>query len=579
MLCGHNLGVFDVSQLTVRSVTPPEVNGVWNFKVLTGHPNKLISGTYNGLVLFKKQLGKWEFENKIEGFKESSRFIEFDDKGYLWISQGYNGVYRLKLNEDLTKVIEVDTFKCSTFKGNHTALVLSKVSGKCIFSGSDGVYGINAQGNDFERLKQYDAFFNTGNFPTCINEDQYHNQWCFFNERVCVLRYLEDGSYKKIEYPFLSLDRKLVNGFEYIHIADANNVFLGVEDGFAHYSVEDYKDYKTPFKVHLRSFKGYGDSIIYQLNSIGDTIVQKVIPEYSFRKNAFKMDYAAAFYENNEVFYSTYLMNFDFAPQPWDRASSRSLSNLHEGKYEFQIRARNAYGVIAKPIKFKFVITPPWYRSIIAKIGYVIISIFVLLVTLYFFNKRIELSKQKETIKQKERFRVKEEQLQNAALLSEKEMIRMRNEKLRGEMIFKEKELANSTIHLIQKNELLLDIKKQLKKIITISERNESERKMKSLIKKLDKDIDNENNWEVFEMHFGQVHDAFFKSLNQLHPTLSIREQKLCAYIKMGMSSKEIASLMNVTSRAVENNRYMLRQKLGILQGENLAVYISKLHV
>ena len=78
-------------------------------------------------------------------------------------------------------------------------------------------------------------------------------------------------------------------------------------------------------------------------------------------------------------------------------------------------------------------------------------------------------------------------------------------------------------------------------------------------------------------MHFGQVHEAFIKKLNELHPDLSIREQKLSAYVKMGMSSKEIASLMNVTTRAVENNRYKLRQKLGIQHGDNLTSYIDKL--
>ena len=59
------------------------------------------------------------------------------------------------------------------------------------------------------------------------------------------------------------------------------------------------------------------------------------------------------------------------------------------------------------------------------------------------------------------------------------------------------------------------------------------------------------------------------------HNDLSDKEKKLCAYIKMGMASKEIASLMNISTRSVENNRYKLRQKLGLQSGDDLSEYIA----
>ncbi len=577
LLCGHNLGVMEISGDQSRMITPPEVNGVWNFKSIKGYPNLLVSGTYSGLVIFEKERGKWKYRNKVEGFNESSRYIEWDENGDLWISHGYNGIYKISLNNDYSKVSHVDTFINESFIKGKVPLILSKVDGKCTFSNATGIYHINSRGDELVRAKQYDAYFESGNYPIYIKSDRYGNLWCFFNGEVKVLRRLEDGTYKIITYPFLPLERKLVNGFEYLYVHDDKNVFFGVEDGFAHYSVNEYINYKKPFKVHIRYFKGVGDSIPYQLNSVGDSAIQHIIPTYEYRKNAFSIQFAAPFHERRGVLYSAYLRNDDLIPSNWVESTSVSLSNLYEGEYEFVVQAKNQYGILSKPVSFKFIVLPPWHRSFPAEIGFVILILLLSIAVFVIFNRRVELSRQKEKLKQEEKFKIKEEQLKNNALLSEKEMIRMRNEKLRSDMIYKEKELANSTVHLIQKNDLLSDIKLQLKKLIRISERRELERKVNSLIKKIDRDIDNDNNWEVFELHFGQVHEAFFQGLKEKHPDLTSREQKLCAYIKMGMSSKDIASLMNITTRAVENNRYKLRQKLGIDHGENLLEYIESI--
>ncbi len=577
ILCGHNLGVFEINGSSAKIISPPDINGVWNFKEIKGQPNLLLSGTYAGLIILEKKNGHWKFRNRINGFNESARFIEWDKKGYLWMSHGYRGVYRIKLNKNYTEVVEVLSFRHNEFPNNKGPLTLTKIGEECLFTSHNGVYKYDDANNSFIHNAILENLFKDNEFPNDIKQDEYRNLWCFYGDKVEVMRFMEDGTYKDIRYPFLPLERKLVNAFEFLYVEDKSNVFFGVEDGFAHYAAEDYKNYKIPFKVHLRSFKGNSDSTTYQLNYIGDSIVQYKIPSFNFRKNNFDIDFVASFFEQRNVYYSTYLKNYDPGFGNWTEDNHRSYSNLHEGEYEIVIRAKNQYDVEAPPIRFKFIVLPPWYRSIPAKI--IFIAFFICLIGLiyYFISRRVELSRQKEKSKQQERFRIKEEQLKNAALTSEKEMIRLRNDKLRNDMVYKEKELANSTVHLIQKNDLLSDIKEQLKKIIKIHEKSELEKKVRSLIKKIDRDIDIENNWEVFETHFGQVHEAFFQSLKQKHPTLTSREQKLCAYIKMGMASKDIASLMNITTRAVENNRSKLRQKLGLNQGENLLEYIERI--
>ena len=192
-----------------------------------------------------------------------------------------------------------------------------------------------------------------------------------------------------------------------------------------------------------------------------------------------------------------------------------------------------------------------------------------------FFKRYILAMQNKATQKQREQFEATESQLRNETLLKEKEVIKIRNEKLNDEMAYKEKELASLTVHIIKKNDLLSELQDQLLRLKRSRETNEAERKINNLIKKIEQDINNEGNWQLFEKQFELVHHSFLSKLREKYPDLSVREQKLCAFIKMGMVSKEIASLMHVSTRAVENNRYKLRQKFELQSDDNLSDFIA----
>jgi len=411
-----------------------------------------------------------------------------------------------------------------------------------------------------------------------MHEDRFRNVWFFQANKVGVLRYLEDGTYKKIDYPFLPLEKKLVSGFESVFVADKQNAFFGMEEGFAHYTLQNDKNFNVPFKVHLRSFRGISDSTEYVLHQQdnGESL-QLNIPEYRFKNNSFEIHYAATFYQDDDVLYITHLSGVDERNEDWSDISFRQFTKLKEGNYSFEIQAKNPYGVRSKPLVFRFKVLPPWHRHLYAKIAYLILLILLTIIVIKIFNRRVEASRQKEKLNQRARYKAKEEQLMNEALRAEKELIKMRNDRLRNDMLFKEKELANSALSVIQKNEFLASIKERLKRIKGSKDLEDMVYKLGLVIKKIDKDIDSESHWEVFELHFEQVHAEFLKRLKEKHAELSLREQKLCAYIRMGMTSKEIAMMMNISFRAVENNRYRLRQKLDIMHGENLSRYINAL--
>ena len=102
----------------------------------------------------------------------------------------------------------------------------------------------------------------------------------------------------------------------------------------------------------------------------------------------------------------------------------------------------------------------------------------------------------------------------------------------------------------------------------------QSNNEIKKLIKTLSEDDNIDKEWENFTKHFDKVHSDFVASLKEKHATISGNELKLCAYLRMNLSTKEIAQLMNISVRGVEISRYRLRKKLGIASETNLFDYL-----
>ncbi|MEA1887135.1 MAG: LuxR C-terminal-related transcriptional regulator [Bacteroidota bacterium] len=577
LLCGHNSGVFEVNGGLANLITPTRVNGTWIFRKVPGEDKRLIAGTYNGLILLERHQGHWQYKSDIKGFNESSRYIEWDRGGNLWISHGYKGIFRLVFNEGYTRVTEVDTFDLENYPEIGPAPVISKVDGELLVTSNNGIFKVNESGG-IERYRELDNYFEN-DFPSRLIQDRFRNIWYFINRYTGVLRFMEDGTYKNIYFPFISLENKLVPSFESVFVHDNDNILFGIEEGFAHYTVTEGMDFNRPFKLHIRSFKGRSDTIAYVMNQDDDNglNVQERIPEYHYRDNFFEIRYAATYFSEGYAEYSTYLSNYDLEATSWSRNTSRQFARLEEGDYEFLVKARNSFGFQPEPLIFRFRVLPPWYRTTLAKIAYVTLILSLIFLTIYVFNRRIEINRQKEELRQQESFMAREEKLKSEGLEVEKELIRMRNERLRSEMVFKEKELANSTMNILQKNESLLKIKNDMSKISSLDDNSEIRNQIIKLIRKIEKDIDNEDHWKVFEVHLEQVHDAFLKKLEEKHPDLTNRERKLCAYIRMGMSSKEIAALTNISFRSVENNRFRLRKKLKLSKGNNLVQYLYTL--
>ena len=131
----------------------------------------------------------------------------------------------------------------------------------------------------------------------------------------------------------------------------------------------------------------------------------------------------------------------------------------------------------------------------------------------------------------------------------------------------KNRELAVATLSTLKRNEFLNTIKKELTRI-------EDEPKAAKLIKTINKKLSSNDDWEYFEKAFENADQDFFKKLKTVHPSLTNNDLKLCAYLRLNLSSKEIAPLLNISVHSVEIKRYRLRKKMELTRKQGIVAYI-----
>ncbi|HYG20523.1 MAG TPA: LuxR C-terminal-related transcriptional regulator, partial [Ohtaekwangia sp.] len=148
---------------------------------------------------------------------------------------------------------------------------------------------------------------------------------------------------------------------------------------------------------------------------------------------------------------------------------------------------------------------------------------------------------------------------------------------LEEDVIHKSKELANYTMLLVKKRELLSEIQDELKGVKESLRSDAARQKLRELLKKISANLADEEHLQVFEANFERVHHEFFTGLKTTFPDLTQKELRLCAFVRMNLTNKEIASILNISVRGVETARYRLRKRLSLNHEEDMAGFLEKL--
>lgn len=561
LFLGHHLGGFLIEENRAR----PLENGIgtWIFTPL--NDSQILIGQYNGISLLEKNNGEWRYSQKLTGLEESSRILIREKNNTFWMAHPYRGIFKVSPNIKNGKAIFQFYDSQKGLPSNQFNHVFN-IRNKAIFTGEYGIFEFDRDKDEFKPNKPLAAYFKENTRIKTLREDDFGNIWFAADDEVGVLKIDDKGLERSIEkMVFPELSQKLVENFEYIYPFDKEHVFFAAEKGFLLLNPEKYAEIDTSIQVIISEVLLFPfDSLIYansNLNTQRSLQLEKTANNLLFKFSS------PIFKTEKRVLYQTKLEGLDQNWLPWTNKTEREINNLSPGDFVFKVRAKNGFNVKSEIKTFNFSIAPPWYatRAVKMLLGFSFLG--VLFSLLYFQKNRFE--NQKAAL---EFVHQKKEAEHNQVVLATKEKInKLETQNLEAKIKHNNKELALATMHLVQKNKMILRIQRELKKIIHNSNLNtatKSElRKLNNLLTQ-DQILDEE--WNQFEIHFDQVHSNFLQKLRDKYPQLSSNDFRLCAYLRMNLATKEIAPLLNISVRGVEASRYRLRKKLNLPNDQNL---------
>lgn len=554
VFCGHNAGTFLIEGNTATLIS--DFPGTWDIKKVPNTDQLLLQGNHAGLSVLHRKNGTWELRNIIKGFNISSRFVEFLDARTIVVNNEFKGVYRLRIDDGFSAVI-IEALEPQKGYGSSVFSYKSRV----LYSNSSGVYEIDKDGRFNVDSTLTSIFYNgTEDITGPLTTDNNTGKILGFSDNNIVSAVpasLERGMRRvDISIP-ASFRRQLGNGgFEYITPMFNGNYFVGMSNGYVTLDSEEVEEKK--FKISIaKVYQAFHNQKPKDVALVGNV-------DFESQQNNISFEYSVPEYDKYSSIYYQYVLEGKYDKwSNWSQLSEISFENLSYGDYVFKVRGKVGNVVTENEASYSFTIQRPWYLSHLALIayvlGFVIISFLVhrLYKRYYKRQQRTLMDRNKKELKRKK-------------LKAQKKLVQVNNEKLRTEIESKNRELAISTMSIIKKNEFLNAIKDQLKQVPESPE-------LKNVIRTIDRNINNADDWKFFEEAFNNADKNFLRKVKNNHPELTPNDLKLCAYLRLNLSSKEIAPLLNISVRSVEVKRYRLRKKMNLPHEENLTDYIFKM--
>ena len=557
LFCGHDSGTFIIKDQKIHQ-TIFDLPGTWDFKQLANNPTIILQGNYSGLSFLEKSSGKWVFRNKIKGFELSARFYE-QRGNKIFVNHELRGLYELELTDDLLSVSSVSNISSSVKKGSGSSIL--NFSNDLYYTSSEGVSKyVDTQG-EFITSDSFSNLLSSFIIRSTLMDVKESDglKWCFADNNILIV---STGSISEIPNSeiipvSLSNFRTVVSGFENLTKIGVDEYLLGSSNGYFIFNSSTSKP------SHLYNIK---------LNSVEASMMDQEKLKLGlesnqtldYETNSLYFNYSIPHYHNIvKKNYSYMLEGWSTRWSDWSQDSYQVFENLPHGNYRFMVKGKTGVTETVNTSSFSFVIERPWYLTNLAIILYLLLvsSLWIIIHNSYkTYYKKQQLKVLKKS----------EEDIALKELESSQKLMQLNNEKLKLDIESKNRELAISTMSLIKKNEFLNNIKKELKD-------KDGGQDLTKVIKIIDKNLNNTDDWKLFEEAFNNADKDFLKHIKSLHPSLTPNDLRLCAYLRLNLTSKEIAPLLNISYRSVEVKRYRLRKKIGLPHESSLTSYILEL--
>ncbi|MEJ1222304.1 helix-turn-helix and ligand-binding sensor domain-containing protein [Sediminicola sp. 1XM1-17] len=541
LFCGHNSGTFKVDKDKFESVFG--LSGGYTMVKIPEKGNSYLQGTYNGIVHYEKDdSGRWS-SLRVVGLNFPIKQLNFENPNTLWVAHPYKGLYRVKIDKDYSFIKEDDiqVFDQGEIPNNFN-VKLYNIKNQIVIRSDGQWFKYEPIVGKITRFDEFGPFAN----KDLVSYDENHF-WFIDNE----------GN-KEIIFTDLNKDNLMIAGNQLVRrlVPDSENVmkqndsiyYFTLGDGFGKLNLKKLKSNLENDKIPSPKLSFFKDQDTLH------TLTGKPISIGFVPARELTIQVASPLIAQPRYYY---VLNGAEEQAKYTDNGTLRFQNLPFGKYSLEVYTVNIDNEKSLPLEISFEIAPPWYWSDICIVAYVLVIVLFLFSIRKYNRKKLarEQGKLLERINKEQ-----EERLQE-----------LEKEKLAKEVRQKQKELAGSILNVTKKNELILELKSIL---LLNKDKFGNQKKYRSFIKKLDDSINNDEDWKRFEINFKELHEDFFERLLESFPELTPKDLKLCAYLKMNHSSKEIAPLMGISTRGVEIHRYRLRKKLGLDADQNISNFL-----
>lgn len=542
LFCGHNDGTFYIENDSLHRVGS-STEGVFGYFNIPNKKQWFLQGAYNGVNFLKKVNNKW-ISKEIKNIDFPINNIVFESEYVIWATHPYKGLYQIKFKEDYTETSQI-VYYGNDKNFNQYKTIIYNLNGSVVFYNSKKWLQYFKNKDSIGLYKDFQQF----NAKSLIFKE-HNGSWFIDDNEAGVITYYYNKFKKTLEVDALEIRKRSVSKYEKIEIKDDSLRILNLNDGFAIFNINKLKMKEASITNSPIIDKIYSNRKQFSVN---DSLLR--FPYKDAQYLSFEV-YTPNQYGNDHV----YSLSGEINQRELIRNGKFTLQNLAYGNYTLSIKNKGMKTELKYVKDFHFKVLPPWYLSIVMRIVY-FLSFLGILYLIYKINKtrirRQQLALNKIHIRK-----------------TQEKIYQLEKENLEKEVKTKQRELLNTTDSIIRKNETIMVMYNELKRLTEASTNTSRTKKILEISKK---DIKGTNDWKVFESNFNELNRDFFKKLIAIHPKLTSKDLRLCAYIKTGLPSKKIAFLMGISLRGVELHRYRLRKKLNINSMDNFFHFLREL--
>lgn len=562
VFCGHNKGTFVVSGL--HSLKVSEVAGAMCMEKLEmWEQSFLLEGTYTFLNMYLKDAsGKYRFTRSLDGFNHLVRDIEIDHQGNVWARHLRNGLYRFRLDSELKSVKEVKKYESlGDVKGGSFSLF--KINGRVIFSNGERFYTYEDMTDSIVPYETMNEQLHELKGINSVSRADGNCYW-FVGSRMAYLVKCEANVFHiQCRIPYTLFDGLAMEERGSISCdVKSNCSYLCLNNAIARIESDSSSLYKSHVK---RSLYISGMEIIKELS--GESRIMEprsgIKVESEFNTVNFTLSYPV--YEDY-----TYKVRYRLTgySNQWTLAGrnlQKEYARLPYGSYTFQAEIYDADIVLAST-ELQFEILRPWYLSYWAIGGYVLIGLCLLTLLQYIVYHSVKRKKDRV---------IEQQRIAHLAELEqqEKKIIELEKEQLEADLRFKSKELSSVVMTNIAHQEFLASLKEEIQRQ-KLSGQYTRKNLDKLLVLVNNNVVSDEENWAMFQANFDRIHENFFRNLKQQYPDLTSGDLRFCTLLRLNLPTKEIARLLNISTRGVDAARYRLRKKFNLSSEDSLTDFM-----